>query len=299
MELYELELKQLLEIKLLRLNKPKFQNTTSPFFGMYNSIDSLAEINTNTTFENKFSELLIPDENSINVENMFTISNYFGRVLYCESLEALLILNNLSQEEIKIKEIKVKITNEVLQNSEFLYKKSEFTLINIGTPFTILAKGFNTQKIKFTADIMCKYNIEIEIQYSSKSFNDEYLRNTGTKIVKTISSNYYIENNNTNVVRKFFKKFLFDTNLPFKIKDRFINNSAEKAIIEINVLNQSPYNLHLKELTLTTNDNSVTIQPIVNFNNTNIEIDEELNIMYMFEDYSTFLNYVIFYFYVE
>ena len=46
MELFVLDLKQLLEVKLLRLNKPKFNSLTNSITGNYNSLDDLSTINT-------------------------------------------------------------------------------------------------------------------------------------------------------------------------------------------------------------------------------------------------------------
>jgi len=81
MELFVLDLKQLLEVKLLRLNKPKFNSLTNSITGNYNSIEDLSTINTlprEIQLENKLKEFNILDENCPSTENMFVNNPSFG-----------------------------------------------------------------------------------------------------------------------------------------------------------------------------------------------------------------------------
>lgn len=301
MELYELELKQLVEVKLLRLNKPKFSNNLLPLNGSYNSIEHLNKITSSdfensseTRFESVLKEFNINESNSVSVDNMFQLQSGFGKVLFCETLEALIIINNTSDKEIKIKDLKIRVTNEVLENYESMFKKSEYTLINSNSLIVIPANHFYNQKIKLNADVMCKYSLETDIQYSSTYFNEEYVKYSLNKIIKSISNGYYVEVGTNNVVRKYYKKFLFATNLPFKIKDKFINESLDKSYIEINILNQSPYNLHISEF-LFAPDTSVSTQVgnyiscLQEMKNFNIEPDEEVNLVYTISNYRSFV----------
>ena len=83
----------------------------------------------------------------------------------------------------------------------------------------------NTQKIRFQVDIISKYSVEIEVLYCCKLFDDEYAKHAVNKIIKTLSSEYYIEPNKNAVVGKYYKRFTFAANLPFKLKERLIQDS--------------------------------------------------------------------------
>jgi len=192
-------------------------------------------------------------------QNFERIQNYtsgFGKILFCETLEAVIYINNLSDKEILIKDIKFKVSNEVLDDYESMFKKSEFYLINTNTTFKIPAGHFMHKRIKILADTMCKYIMEIDIQYGSIYYNDEFLKHSQSKIIKTISNHYYITSNPSNVIAKFFKKFLFSTNLPFKIKDKIITNNLEKSFIEVNLTNPTPYNLNIRDIALIVDQNA-------------------------------------------
>lgn len=141
-----------------------------------------------------------------------------------------------------------------------MFKKFEFYLINSTTPFVIPAGYFMHKRIKILADTMCKYIMEIDIQYGSVYYNDEFLKHSQTKIIKTISNHYYITSNPSNVIAKFFKKFLFSTNLPFKLKDKIICNNMEQAFIEVNLTNPTPYTLQIKDVSLIVDSNAIKEQ---------------------------------------
>ena len=201
MELYELNLNQYLEVKLLRLNKPKFNSIVLPNSGSYNSIEDLKAItpessmlnNPNTPcFEKTFQELSLNEYSSVGIDNMFFLSSSFGKVLFCENLEALLIINNTSDKEVKIKDFKVRISNEVLEGYDSMFRKTEYTIINLQNSIIIPGNSYFNQKIRINADIMCKYSLEIDVQYTNQNFYDEYVKHSANKIVKTISSQYSI-----------------------------------------------------------------------------------------------------------
>jgi hypothetical protein len=298
MELYELDLKQFIEVKLLRLNKPKFSNSNLPLNGTYNNPFDLDQIDTDVEgneikFESKFKDFNLNDSNSVGVDNMFQFSTSFGKVILYETLELLLIINNTSDKEIKIRDIKFRVTNEQLDNYESMYKKVEYSLINSNSVIVINPKSFYNQKIKFSVEIMCKYTLEADIQYSSFYFNEEYIKHSTNKIIKTIGSGYSVELGTSNIIRKFYKKFQFITNLPFKIRDKFINDSLERCYIEINLTNQSPYNLRINEFILSPNNVNTSFSDSVTclqeFKNLLIEPDEEINLVYIITNYRHFI----------
>ena len=80
MDLYELQLKQLLDVKLMRITKPKYSLLSLPISGSYNSLSTLHELeHTNESkLEKKLSEFCINEDNSVSTDNMFLINNVFG-----------------------------------------------------------------------------------------------------------------------------------------------------------------------------------------------------------------------------
>ncbi len=354
MELYELNLSQLIEVKLLRLNKPKFNLNILPLNGVFNSIENLRKIDINTqleiegisdkieeknfdsdnleenldekeknkdttvandkihsiitegSFENKFKEFYLTDPSSVSIDNMFQLSSNFGKVLFCETLEALLIINNHSDREIKIKEFKIKISNEILEGFESMYRKTEYNILNSQTVITVPANQFYNHKLKINADVMCKYSIEVDINYTSSYYMEEYAKHSVNKIIKTITSNYFVEGNSNLVIKKYYKKFLFATNLPFKIKEKLVNDNMERCYIEINLVNQSPYNLHISEISLIPDTEKIaSSQSALNlinsqssyinlireseWKNFNLETDEEINLLFVLNNYKNIM----------
>lgn len=80
MDLYELQLKHLLDVKLMRINKPKYSLHSLPVSGSYNSLEALKDLDQYTEFmlEKKLSEFNINEDNSVSPDNMFVINNVFG-----------------------------------------------------------------------------------------------------------------------------------------------------------------------------------------------------------------------------
>jgi hypothetical protein len=306
MEMFELNLNQLIDVKLLRLAKPKFNNILLPLNGAYNSLSDLQTLDNENLltsskqpFENKLREFNLNDTSSVSTDNMFQISSSFGKVLYCETLEALLVFNNQSDREIKIKNIQIKVSNEQLENYESMFRKTEYFLANSNNIITIPGNQFYNHKIKINAEVMCKYSIEINLQYVSSYYNEEYIKQSSNKIVKAITENYFVESGSTQVIKKYYKKFIFATQLPFKIKDKFINDNVEKCYIEINLINQSPYNLHINEFILSPDkdkgdkgDNFISCLQEGEWRNFNIDQDEEVNLVYCLNNYNSLITHV-------
>ncbi len=80
MDLYELQLKHLLDVKLMRIAKPKYSLLSLPLSGSYNSLDAAKNLDQNTEnkLEKKLSEFHINEDNSVSIDNMFLINNVFG-----------------------------------------------------------------------------------------------------------------------------------------------------------------------------------------------------------------------------
>lgn len=140
----------------------------------------------------------------------------------------MLIINSKADSPLYIREIKVKLSNEPLENFEVCYKKIKSNLFNSNDALIIDPFKSITQKLRFQAEIISKFSVEIEIFYCCKLFDDEYTRHAANKIIKTLSSEYYIEPNKNSVVSKYFKRFTFAANPPFKLKERLFQDSMVK-----------------------------------------------------------------------
>ncbi len=137
--------------------------------------------------------------------------------------------------------------------------------------------------------------MEIEIGYCSQIFNDEYLKQSQSKIIKTnpTTKNYIIENINT-VVKIYSKKFVFATNLPFKAKDRFINDSLERCLLEVNITNTTNYPLHISNIFLAYEKEKTEIVPInYDFRDSIIDPEDEINIIYVLKNPKEYNSYVL------
>lgn len=296
MDFCELDLKQLIDVKLIRLNKPKFNFLNTPFYGEYT--EDFFSIDSNSDNSLLSNELLLKNFNLteiIPISNMMMINTSFGKILFGESLEACIFAINLSKtDDMRVKEIKVTVTNEELQNYSSVYKKCEFVIFEANN-IVIPCGKFYSSKINFIADNISKYTIATEIQYSCTTFNNEYIKNSQGKIIKTMSAGYYIEQNKGQVVRKYQKKMLFDNNLPFKIKEKIITTNLGKTYIEINLVNNTTSTLHISEYSLLVNKNSLDldknsfdnlIKPLCEDEEISLECEDEFNFVYVIDNFS-------------
>ena len=284
------------------MNKPKFNITYLPLSGEYsntNIINGEIEI---SNFEQPSVEKLLKSYNTtepFSNSNMMQITNNFGKILFGETLDALVLIINLSKvDDMRIKEFRVVVTNKALQGQTLIFQKTEFLLfeaININVP----AGKFFSQKVTFKADIMCKHQILADIQYSCNYFNNEYIKNSTGKIIKTKNDNYFIEAPKGNVIKKYHKKMMFDNNLLFKIREKVISSNLEKGFVEFNIINQSAFTLRLVDLNISYNLLSYyqnteetmmnKLLPIRQFKEMNLESEEEYSLLYYIDTYSDFL----------
>lgn len=316
--------------------------------------DEIFEIISNPSFTKLFS---IPESSEnfcSSMNSMLQISNTFGKVQYGELLEALIIvINNSTTDEIYIRDLRVLVTNEPFHNLSHLYKKTEFILYeesyaenysrnsnnfdygnkghsNFNYSTSIPPKKYYSKKVSLSADIICKYNLTVDISYTCNYFNNEYQANlTGNKILKNSSNNYIVESPYNIVYKKYNKKMVFENNLPFKIKDKVISNILEKGYVEITLINQSIYTLRLndyclkiassrtlnksksidnqkeefnKYLTNSIENNNINssgfdnnenniIKPMFNEDSDIVlEPEDEYNFLYCLDDYNSFIN---------
>ena len=88
---------------------------------------------------------------------MGTIFCYNRKVIFGETLDVILILNNTVDTEIRIKELKIKISNATLEHYESFYKKVDQLIFSNTNVIIIEPNKFYSQKIRFPAEIVCRY----------------------------------------------------------------------------------------------------------------------------------------------
>jgi hypothetical protein len=89
------------------------------------------------------------------------INQSFGRIIYGETVDVMLIINNTVNCDIKIKDLTIKVTNEVQENYESIFKSYESILwSNNSQPIEIEPYKFFTKRLSITADVICKYMYE-------------------------------------------------------------------------------------------------------------------------------------------
>lgn len=298
MEYYELELKQQIDIKLIRLNKPKFNNSSTPYYGEYLPNHHLIDSNNDNTLLS--NDLLLKNFNLTEIlpnNNLMTINNTFGKVLFGEKLEACILIINMSNiDDMKIKEVVVKVSNDPLKHYTNVYKKCDFVIFE-ENDFIIPCGKFYSTKINFNADNISKYSISIDIKYCCNYFNNEYIKNINGKIIKTMTQSYYIEQNKGLVVKKFLKKMLFDNNLPFKIKEKLVTTNLGKTFIEINLINSTSLTLHIVEYSLEPNkilnghskeSFKDCIKGLIQGEELSLEAEDEFNFIYEIDNHNLF-----------
>ncbi len=102
------------------------------------------------------------------------------------------------------------------------------------------------------------------------------------------------------VVRKYYKKFVFATILPFEVQERIIYDSIERNILEVNIINSSLYPLHINKIFLCfekEHESLIPINDVSDFNETVIDSEDEVNLIYILENTSEYNNAVSNYYY--
>ena len=301
----DLELKNQIEFKLIRLNKPKFNYGNTPLFGDY--VNEQQKFNSNSDDTMLSQDALLKNYNIteiLTISNLMMISNTFGKILYGETLEAMIIIINLSKtDDIHIRELKIILSNEPLPNYTSFYKSYNETIFHAQN-LVVPCGEYYTNKISINPDNICKYCISAEIDYSCNYFNTEYYRQSQGKIIKTENTvGYLIDKEKGLVVKKYQKKLLFDNNLPFNIKEKMITTNLNKIFIEISIINNTLFTLHILNYSLQVNRHlygklkedetkklNQKIFPVKKVEEFSIDSEDEYNIIFYIEDYEFFKN---------
>lgn len=275
------------EIKCLRLVKPKLNTINIPLSGCYNDIDNKEDLES-FPLEQKFQYFDISPSDCVGIENMFIINQKFGKVLLMEHLEIIIIFFNKSLKDLTIKDIKINITNEVS-------KEVECKQVNIPVPvnddkIVIPPQKYYSIKYKFLIDTMAKYAIDISLCCNSALYNEIYMMESRNRPVRSNTDKYDIEGRIVN--KKVTKKLTFETVLPFIIKDKFNNHQMKKCQIEARITNNSNMNLMIYSVFLYPEKNkNIEIAPLESekYKNLLIEPSAELNLIFEIHQPEIFL----------
>lgn len=241
-----LELPNLFEIKCLRVNKPKYNYDSIPLSGIYNDINNEEDPNV-FPLENKIKNFDLAEDESIGVENMLTVFPKFTKALFYEYLEAILVFMNTSDKELKLKNLKIGLTN-VPTSKEKNQKVINLSIYENKNMISIQGKQYFSLKFKVLIDTFSKYSIDITMQCLSQIYNDTYERESKSKTVGISSANYQVSNG---IVYKLFNKHLtFETLKPFKVEAKFNSIQMKKCQIEVKVENQTPMSLLIYDFSL-------------------------------------------------
>ena len=261
----ELKIYKDIEINFIRLSKPNFNSLDLPLSGLYNSIDNVEH--PNYPLKNKFKNFCFSSPSQIGVDNLFQLKSSFGKILTEETLEGIIIISNISERDITIKNMTISIIFEKQQKT--------FTIPLPDKDSTLFLAKKQSYSIKFKNYLKKsgKYSLDIKFWTKSGFYDQEYY--IKRQKVQILGSDKYriIENhveyyNNT--------KFNFNVTEPFEIKPVFkMNQLKEEYFIEINIKNISRFNLTIPDLIIKPKQrNNIILKPVTTLQELQLNIDD-------------------------
>ena len=261
----ELKIYKDIEINFIRLSKPNFNSLDLPLSGLYNSIDNVEH--PNYPLKNKFKNFCFSSPGQIGVDNLFQLKSSFGKILTEETLEGIIIISNISERDITIKNMTISIIFEKQQKT--------FTIPLPDKDSTLFLAKKQSYSIKFKNYLKKsgKYSLDIKFWTKSGFYDQEYY--IKRQKVQILGSDKYriIENhveyyNNT--------KFNFNVTEPFEIKPVFkMNQLKEEYFIEINIKNISRFNLTIPDLIIKPKQrNNIILKPVTTLQELQLNIDD-------------------------
>ena len=249
----ELKTPKDIEIKFHRLTPPILNTLSLPLSGVYNSLD--VDESQDYPLKSKFRNFDIPSNNCVNMENLFSINNGFGKIFTNEKLEGIITLANLSDHQITVKDLKITLgVDEKIENNKIKEKEQSFD-IKIPSTNSIIElhpkKGYPI-KIKTQLNLASRYRIDINFHTRSSAYDNQYYKLKQRTIVKENNEYYTITGGSV----EFFinKKLMFDVNNPFRITEIFHNSNINVCLIEIRISNNTNYPLTISDVLLTPKD---------------------------------------------
>ena len=248
----ELKLYNDIDINFIRLTKPLFNSSDLPLSGLYNSIDNIEY--QNYPLKNKINNFIIPIGGEPGLENLFQLKNSFDKLLTDEILEGLIILTNISDRDITLKNLEVSLLYENSpKNLGILFPDKENSLL-------LLQNQSYSIKIKNHLKKSGKYGILVKFGTRCGFYDQQYyLMKQRNKIRE--NNKYKIIENHVEYYNN--KLFDFNVNDPFDIKAIFrMNQMKEEYFIEINIQNKSKYNLSIPDLIIKPKGSNTYLKPI-------------------------------------
>ncbi len=263
----ELKTYQDIDIKFNRISKPLFNFIDLPLSGLYNDIN--ATENQNYPLKNKFNNFNI--NTNLGVENLFQIKSNFDKLLTEETLEAVIILTNISNKDIVIKDLEISL---ILDKNKKIKKNSQkMKLPDKDNTLYLLSNKSYSIKIRNIFKEEGKYSFEIKFNAKSAFYDQQYYLMKQKSKIKESNRYKIIDNHVEYLIDKIFS---FNVNVPFDVKTKFIiNQTKEEYFIEVKIKNKSKYYLTLPDLIIKPkNKNNIFLKPILNLN----EIQENSNV---------------------
>ena len=238
----ELKIPKDIEIKFHRLVPPLLNSNFLPLSGLYNPIDN--EESPEYSLKYKYKNYELSPNNFVNISNLMTINNNFGKIFINEQLKGIIIFSNISSNEITIKNVLIsliKIENYRIQ------QPFETDLPN--DPIIIPPNKTYTISIRTPISLLGKYKLEIFYYKLSPAYDDYYYKVKQRNIVKENSNNYNIIDGHVEFCSS--KTFLFESFVPFKISEFFHNLEVNKSLIEVRIINNYSFPLTILDAFLT------------------------------------------------
>ena len=263
----ELKTYQDIDIKFKRISKPLFNSIDLPLSGLYQDINIVE--NNIYSLKNKFKNFVI--NNNIGAENLFQLKNNFDKLLTEETLEGIIIITNISNKEIIIKNLEISL---IYEKNEKMAKKLKINLPGKDNTLILSSNKSYSIKIKNSFKKEGKYSFEIKFIKKGNYYDQQYSL-MKQKFHKIKESNNFYKINENHVEYFINKIFTFNVNDPFDINVKFnMNQLKEEFFIEIEIKNKSNYYLTLPDLIIKPkNKNNIFLKPIINLN----EIQENCN----------------------
>ena len=286
----ELKPQKDIEIKFHRLVPPPLNSLCLPLSGLYNPLDN--EESSEYPLKHKFKYYDLSPNNFVNISNLMTINNNFGKIFISEQLEGLITFSNISSNEITIKNISISLKTDDFRGR--IQQPFEADLPD--NSITILPKTSYTISIRAPINFIGKYKIEIIYNKLSLSYDEYYHKVNQRNIVKENAINYNIVNGH--VEYHMTKTFSFDSKTPFEINEFFHNLEVNKSLIEIRILNIFSFPLTILDAFLTSKENynkynekispALSLEQMANNNNNELndskyfvlEPDEQVRILF-------------------
>lgn len=271
----ELTFDSFLETKILRFFNPKMNTSNIPLNGVYNAFENL-ETDQGFLLENKMKNFDIGSSKCVSVDNMFTLTTSFGKVLLNDRLEALILLFNKSDKPINFSSLKISVNIEQKHSTP----ESRIPIQLPRQDISIEGRQFISFPLSININCESKYSIEIEAGYTSQIFNDIYNRERQISqvTIKSTTQSYRIESNR--VVRLFTKTLFFETLNPFKVKEKWHNQEMKQCLVEISIDNQALMPLRILNIELCPKSKTEIAIPMYNhekYTNMLMEQEEQLN----------------------